>query len=67
MAQCDKCKNNISYRTCKAFPDGKPSNIISGEFDHRQKYKGDMGVRFEPLKKSSRNLCSTVMNAEAQI
>ena len=33
---------------CGAYPGGIPSGILSSEVDHRQRYSGDHGVRFEP-------------------
>jgi hypothetical protein len=32
---------------CKAFPAGIPDVIFNNEFDHRQPYEGDHGIRFE--------------------
>ena len=32
---------------CEAFPDGIPSLILAGGFDHREPHPDDRGVRFE--------------------
>ena len=34
---------------CAAFPDGIPDAIYLGGFDHRKPFKGDNGIRFEPM------------------
>jgi hypothetical protein len=34
---------------CKAYPGGIPDAIIEGKVDHRKPFKGDNGIRFEPL------------------
>ena len=36
-----------SLGTCAAFPDGIPSLIAVGGFDHREPHPDDGGVRFE--------------------
>jgi hypothetical protein len=35
---------------CVAFPKGIPFEIAYGEHDHTTPYKGDNGIRFEPMK-----------------
>lgn len=37
-----------TLRTCAAFPDGIPDEIIRLGFDHRQPFDGDGGVMFSP-------------------
>lgn len=47
--QCTGCKHFHLDRTCNAFPEGIPQIILSGHFDHTQRYPGDQGITFEPL------------------
>ena len=47
--QCLTCKHSIGLLRCDAFPDGIPTAIITGEYDHTQPYKGDKGIRWEKL------------------
>lgn len=39
---CMFCKHLYLDKTrkCKAFPDGIPEDILTGEFDHTKKYPG---------------------------
>jgi hypothetical protein len=39
--QCVSCKHFVPDFTCKAFPEGIPEEIYSGEFDHAKPYKKD--------------------------
>jgi len=48
--QCLSCRhlhNNMT--TCKAFPDGIPSKILLGRWDHIESFKNDNGIRFEKV------------------
>jgi len=52
-SQCNICKHfkeGEHKDTCKAFPDGIPIDIRYRGFDHTKPYKGDNGIRFEPIK-----------------
>lgn len=44
---------------CKAFTDGIPDEIIFGEADHHKPFKGDNGIRFEPIPKAPNERKST--------
>ena len=46
---CNNCKNYIKDLQCSAFL-VVPDEILNGEFDHRNPYPGDNGIRFEPIK-----------------
>tara|TARA_R100000426_G_scaffold73480_2_gene51286 strand:- start:783 stop:989 length:207 start_codon:yes stop_codon:yes gene_type:complete len=41
--------DDIEVGICIAFPDGVPLVIWTNEFDHRNPYPGDGGIRFEPI------------------
>jgi len=52
VLQCFACQHLQDYEgklTCRAFPEGIPDEILSGDFDHSNAYEGDNGIRFEPL------------------
>lgn len=54
--QCFNCKNYLDnpdkkYLSCKAFPNGIPENILTGEFDHTKKHpEQDNNILFEKIK-----------------
>ena len=50
---CLNCRHfkfdNIDGNTCTAFPAGIPERILDNIADHRREYKGDNGIRYEPI------------------
>ena len=51
IAPCVYCKHLRKNLECDAFPNGIPEEIfILGESDHTKPFKGDKGIRFEPIK-----------------
>ena len=47
---CSYCDHkDLNSRRCKAYPDGIPDEILNGEIDHTEPYKGDNGIQFEPI------------------
>lgn len=51
-ALCDKCahRSKVVGALCLDFPDGIPTDILSGVADHTKPYPGDHGIRFEEKK-----------------
>lgn len=50
--QSDQCIECARYRmggTCEAFPDGIPTEILTGAFDHSKPHPGDHGMMFVPI------------------
>ena len=54
--QCFSCKHFDLEKTnqevkliCDAFPDGIPAQIANNKHDHTQPYRGDGGIRYEPI------------------
>mgnify|MGYP006865011989 CR=1 FL=1 len=47
--QCVDCVHLKKDLKCKAYPNGIPTEIIVGEHDHTKPFKGDGGIRFEPI------------------
>lgn len=49
--QCLACNNlNNNMTTCRAFPKGIPTKILTGHWDHTRPFKGDNGIRFKEIK-----------------
>ena len=48
-AQCAMCRHWKAGNLCSAFRDEIPDDIWWGRHDHRKPYKGDRGIRFEPV------------------
>ena len=50
-SQCARCKHFRAdvreANVCAAFPDGIPLDIIADRHDHKLRYLGDHGIRFE--------------------
>ena len=55
--QCGRCKHYRGNMTCDAFPEfgGIPQEIFALEFDHRQPFPGDNGIRWEPAEPGSKH------------
>ena len=51
--QCVSCKYYLGEGECGAFPNGIPSDIFTGLFDHTKEYEGDKGIRFQKYIKRS--------------
>lgn len=47
--QCATCRHWAYALRCVAFPDGIPAAIRTGRRDHRKPFRGDRGIRYEPI------------------
>lgn len=70
LPQCIFCRH---YRkgaegpTCSAFPDGIPAVMLRNDHDHREPYRGDNGIRFEPIDAESGRIVAELFDdSEAQ-
>lgn len=48
---CYACGRYYTLSHCRAFPDGIPKEILTGEVDHSKPYKGDHGIQFKAIEK----------------
>ncbi len=51
--QCPSCKNFFKRKKkfkCRAFKNGIPIKIVTGQFDHTKPFKNDNGIRYDPIK-----------------
>ena len=48
-SDCWICKHYFGDKKCRAFPDGIPKKILTGNVRHLNPYKGDHGIMFEPI------------------
>lgn len=46
---CHLCRHRRGVRTCDAFPQGIPNDVLVGRFLHTRPYPGDNGIIFEKL------------------
>jgi len=49
-SQCFSCVRYWGVGKCDAYPKRIPSKIFLDKHDHTKPYKGDNGIRFEPIK-----------------
>lgn len=47
LSQCVRCKHKQGDNVCAAFPIAIPREILENEFDHRERWPGDRGIRFQ--------------------
>ena len=56
VPQCLRCLHLLPKAEdgmrCSAYPNGIPSVILANQHDHRQPYKGDHGITFQPIDKA---------------
>ena len=48
-SQCQECGHYKLELRCGAFKEQIPEEILMGEHDHTEPYKGDNGIQFEPI------------------
>jgi hypothetical protein len=53
---CLMCSRLNADATCLAFPRGIPERIYVFAIDHRKRYRGDQGIRFQLVEGKERML-----------
>jgi len=48
-SDCSICIHYFGDKKCRAFPDGIPKKILTGNVRHVNPYEGDHGIMFEPI------------------
>lgn len=50
ISLCVSCVHkHTTGATCKAFPNGIPDAILTGEHDHHKPYKGDKNIQYKAI------------------
>lgn len=47
-ARCPTCTRYRGDMTCAAFPEEIPTEIATGEFDHKNPHPDDQGIQWDP-------------------
>ena len=56
ISQCSLCKNKTYKRTCKAYPDEIPEDLLFNRVIHNKLLGDDNGIIFEPKKEEYKNI-----------
>ena len=59
---CTVCVHYNGDMTCTAFPDDIPDAIFLEHKDHRESFKGDKGITFEPDQRKKAKDISLVLS-----
>jgi len=54
--ECAHFYTGEKYGSCKAFPQGIPHAILSGELGHFRSVEGDDGIVYKPREKTDRSV-----------
>jgi hypothetical protein len=62
VSMCLVCKYYRKAQRCEAFPLRIPQAILIGRYDHRKRFTGDHGVRFQPKKGVSQEELEVILS-----